>query len=86
MVKATGIGSGRNAVMEFLEEKYDENADIDSAIKLGLEALYKATEGKITIDTIEIAAIYAEDNRFKKLGMDDLEAYVKSVLESMPKE
>jgi proteasome alpha subunit len=84
MVKATGIGSGRNAVMEFLEEKYDENAD--SAIKLGLEALYKATEGKITIDTIEIAAIYAEDNRFRKLSTDDLEAYVKSVLESMPKE
>jgi proteasome alpha subunit len=86
MVKATGIGSGRNAVMEFLEEKYDENADIDSAIKLGLEALYKATEGKITIDTIEVAAIYAEDNRFKKLGMDDLEAHVKSVLESKPQE
>ena len=86
MVKATGIGSGRNAVMEFLEEKYDENADIDSAIKLGLEALYKATEGKITTDTIEIAAIYAEDHRFKKLSMDDLEAYVKRVLESMPKE
>ena len=86
MVKATGIGSGRNAVMEFLEEKYDQNADIDSAIKLGLEALYKATEGKITTDTIEIAAIYAEDHRFKKLSMDDLEAYVKLVLESMPKE
>jgi proteasome alpha subunit len=86
MVKATGIGSGRTAVMEFLEEKYNEDADIDNAIRLGLEALYKATEGKIAVDTIEIATINAKDNRFTKLSMDALEEYVKSVLESMPKE
>ena len=86
MVKATGIGSGRNAVMEFLEEKYNEDIDISNAIRLGLEALYKATEGKITVDTIEIAAIDAKDNRFKKLGADELKGYVKSVLDSMPKE
>jgi proteasome alpha subunit len=72
--------------MEFLEEKYNEDIDIDNAIRLGLEALYKATEGKITVDTIEIAAIDAKDNRFKKLGVDKLEEYVKSVLDSMPKE
>jgi proteasome endopeptidase complex, archaeal, alpha subunit len=48
MVKATGIGSGRNIVMEFLEEKYNEDIDIGNAIRLGLEALYKATEGKLT--------------------------------------
>jgi len=86
MVKATGIGSGRNAVMEFLEEKYNEDIDIGNAIRLGLEALYKATEGKLTVDSAEIAAIDAKDNRFKKLGADELEEYVKSVLDSMPKE
>jgi proteasome alpha subunit len=86
MVKATGIGSGRNAVMEFLEEKYNEDIDIDNAIRLGLEALYKGTEGKLTVDTAEIAAINAKDNRFRKLSADELEAYVKSVLDSMPKE
>jgi proteasome alpha subunit len=86
MVKATGIGSGRNAVMEFLEENYNEDIDIGNAIQLGLEALYKATEGKLTVDTIEIAAVDAKDNRFKKLSADELEEYVKSVLDSMPKE
>ncbi len=86
MVKATGIGSGRNAVMEFLEEKYNEDINISNAIRLGLEALYKATEGKITVDTVEIAAIDAKDNRFKKLGVDELKEYVKGVLDSMPKE
>ena len=86
MVKATGIGSGRNIVMEFLEEKYNEDIDIGNAIRLGLEALYKPTEGKLTVDSAEIAAIDAKDNRFKKLGADELEEYVKSVLDSMPKE
>ena len=86
MVKATGIGSGRNIVMEFLEEKYNADIDIGNAIRLGLEALYKATEGKLTVDSAEIAAIDAKDNRFKKLGADELEEYVKSVLDSMPKE
>jgi proteasome alpha subunit len=86
MVKATGIGSGRNAVMEFLEEKYDKDIDLDRAIKLGLEALYKATEGKLTSDTIEIAAVSAKDKLFRKLATNELEAYVKGVLDSMPKE
>jgi proteasome alpha subunit len=86
MVKATGIGSGRNAVMEFLEEKYDKEADLDSAIKLGLEALYKATEGKLTIETIEIAAVSAKDKLFRKLAAEELQAYVTNVLDSMPKD
>src|SRR5659263_597017 len=86
MVKATGIGSGRNIVMEFLEEKYNADIDIGNAIRLSLQALDKATEGKLTVDTAEIAAIDAKDNRFKKRGADELEEYVKSVLDSMPKE
>ncbi len=86
MVKATGIGSGRNAVMEVLEEKYDEKADVSSAINLGLEALYKATEGKITKDTIEIAAVYGTDKRFRKLFGDELQSYIKGVLDGMHKE
>lgn len=86
MVKATGIGSGRNAVMEVLEEKYDENADINNAINLGLEALYKATEGKLTKDTIEIAAVYGTDKRFRKLVGDELQSYIQGILDSMHKE
>jgi len=81
MVKATGIGSGRNAVMEVLEQKYDENADLDNAINVGLEALYKATEGKLTQDTIEIAVIDARDNRFRKITTEELASYIKTVVD-----
>jgi proteasome alpha subunit len=83
MVKATGIGSGRNAVMEVLEEKYDEKANIEKAIDLGLEALYKATEGKLTVETVEIAVVDANDYKFKKIEAEKVEVYVKSILKRL---
>ncbi len=86
MVKATGIGSGRNAVMEVLEEKYNESDDVNSAINLGLAALHKATEGKLTKDTIEIAAIYGTDKRFRKLAGDELQSHIENMLKSERKE
>lgn len=83
MIKATGIGSGRNAVMEVLEEKYDENANIEKTIDLGLEALYKATEGKLTVGTVEIAVVDAKDNKFRKIEPKKVEIYVKGILERL---
>ena len=83
MIKATGIGSGRNAVMEVLEEKYDENANIEKTIDLGLEALYKATEGKLTVGTVEIAVVDAKDYKFKKIEPKKVEIYVKGILERL---
>jgi proteasome alpha subunit len=83
MVKATGIGSGRNAVMEVLEEKYDEKANIGEAIDLGLEALYKATEGKLTVGTVEIAVVDAKDYKFKKIEAEKVEVYVESILKRL---
>jgi len=83
MIKATGIGSGRNAVMEVLEEKYDENANIEKTIDLGLEALYKATEGKLTVGTVEIAVVDAKDYKFRKIEPTKVEIYVKAILERL---
>ncbi len=83
MVKATGIGSGRNAVMEVLEEKYDEKANIEKAIDLGLEALHKATEGKLTVDTVEIAVVDASDYKFKKIEAEKVAFYVNSALKRL---
>ncbi|MGB8311189.1 MAG: archaeal proteasome endopeptidase complex subunit alpha [Halobacteriota archaeon] len=83
MIKATGIGSGRNAVMEVLEEKYDENANIEKTIDLGLEALYKATEGKLTVSTVEIAVVDAKDYKFRKIEPKKVEIYVKGILERL---
>jgi len=69
--------------MEFLERSMTKTPTLTSGhIKLGLEALYKATgRPRLQLIPSKSPAIYAEDHRFKKLSMDDLEAYVKLVLE-----
>ncbi|UZE91771.1 MAG: archaeal proteasome endopeptidase complex subunit alpha [Methanosarcinales archaeon] len=79
--KATSIGAGRNVVMEVFEAQYRDDIDLDSAILLAMEALYKATEGKLEARTIEIGVIEFKTKMFKKLTTEDAGKYVQQVLE-----
>jgi proteasome alpha subunit len=74
--KATAIGSGRNTVMEVFEEKYKEDLTINEAIDLALEALYKATEEKISESTVEIATIDSKTKTFKKLPTEEVRKHI----------
>jgi proteasome alpha subunit len=74
--KATGIGAGRSAVMEVFEEKYREDLTMDEAVLMGLEALYKAAEGKVEAATTEIGIIKLSDRKFYKLAEKDVAEYV----------
>src|SRR4030067_2513171 len=65
--KATGIGSGRSEIMEFLEKKYTEALDLDKAINLGLETLANVTESSLNELTIEIGIIELSTRKFRKL-------------------
>ncbi|MDD1752143.1 MAG: proteasome subunit alpha, partial [Methanotrichaceae archaeon] len=77
--KATGIGAGRSAVMEVFEEKYTENLTMDAAILLGLEALYKAAEGKVEAATTEIGMIKLTDKKFYKLNEKEVADFVEKM-------
>ncbi len=79
--KATAIGAGRNAVVEVFEKKHDDNMDIESAIILGLDALYNAAEGKLDAETLEVGLVALENKQFKKLTSEEVESYVSQVLE-----
>ncbi len=83
--KATAIGTGRNMVMEIFEEKYREDLSIDEGINLALEALYKATEGKISETTVEIAVIDAQTTTYKKFSSEEVKTYISEVLKKAPK-
>ena len=83
--KATSIGAGRNAVMEVFEEKYKEDVTINEAIELALEALYKATEEKISEATVEIAVIDSKTKTFKKLHSDEVKKHIATVIKKVPK-
>ncbi len=79
--KATGIGDGRNTAIEVFEEQYKDGLDIDGAILLGLEALYKATEGKIDAQTVEVGIIESKIKQFKKLTPEEVQGYVQQILD-----
>ncbi|MGQ0536453.1 MAG: archaeal proteasome endopeptidase complex subunit alpha [Methanobacteriota archaeon] len=77
--KASSIGAGRNAVMEFFEEKYRENLPRDGAIDLGLKALQRATEGRLNTAALEIGVV-GVDEPFHKLDGPDVKAHVDGAL------
>ena len=78
--KATAIGSGRSIVTEMFEEKYDENIMLDDAILLGLDALYKVTEGKLDITTVDAGLAELDKKEFRILSADELERHIKKVV------
>lgn len=76
---AGSIGSGRAIVMEIFEEKYKEGMTLNAAIKLGAEALYKATEGNISASNIEIG-IVRKGEPFRKMTQAEVNNYMKKAL------
>ncbi len=79
--KATAIGSGVNAAMDLFEEKYDDDCTLEEAIELGLDALYEATNGKVSKNSVEIAIIEVATQEYRKLSEDEVSKYVENLLE-----
>ncbi|MBO5840073.1 MAG: archaeal proteasome endopeptidase complex subunit alpha, partial [Methanobrevibacter sp.] len=66
--KATAIGSGVQAAMDVFEESYEDDISLEGAINLGLDALYEATEGRTTAQSVEIAVIEVDTQVYRKLS------------------
>ncbi|MDN7023986.1 archaeal proteasome endopeptidase complex subunit alpha [Methanoculleus sp. FWC-SCC1] len=75
--KATGIGTGRPAVMKVFEDEYNEEAGFADAIKLGLKALHAATEGKFDVNTVEIGVVSLEEKTFRKMEPEEVKTFVE---------
>ena len=78
--KATAIGSGRQAAMEVFEEFYKEDLTLDEAIDLALDAVFEATEGKTTTESVEIAVIERSTKKYRKISDEEVDNYVESLL------
>ncbi len=74
--KATGIGTGRPAVMKVFEEEYNEEASMEDAILLGLKALHAATEGKLEVNTVEMGVIDSASREFRKLEREEMAPFL----------
>ncbi len=77
--KATAIGSGRTIVTEMFEEMYEEDITLEEALLLGLEALYRVTEGNIDVSTVDAGLAESEKKQFRILSADELEPYILKV-------
>jgi len=75
--KATGIGTGRPAVMKVFEEEYNPDAGCKDAIQLGLKALHAATEGKFDVNTVEIGIVDQKTRTFRKMTKEEVAIFVE---------
>ena len=76
--KAGSIGAGKNAIMDVFEDEYEDDMSMDDAIILGLKALTKATEDKLSTKAVEIG-IVRMDESFRKLTDAEVDAYVSKL-------
>ena len=84
--KATAIGFGRDKALELFENKYEDDISLDDAINLAIEGIYKATDGKVADDSVEISVVDKETAKYRKLDPETIEGYVKKVVERKEEE
>ena len=84
--KATAIGAGRAIAMEVFEKNYNADMKLSEATELALDAIYEATEGKTTKESVEIAVIEEKDRKYRKLTGDEIEDLVEELLIRKSKE
>ncbi|WP_267163353.1 archaeal proteasome endopeptidase complex subunit alpha [Halovenus salina] len=76
--KALAVGSDRGEIREYLEDNYDESADLDGGIELALDALASVNDGGLTPEGIGMATIDAETETFHQLTEDEKTDYLES--------
>ncbi|MEM4734871.1 MAG: archaeal proteasome endopeptidase complex subunit alpha [Candidatus Thorarchaeota archaeon] len=76
---ATAIGRGSMQAGEVLEKGYRIDLSLSEATMLAIEALRKASESKLTADSVEIAHIAVSDHRFRKLSREEVADYLGRV-------
>jgi proteasome alpha subunit len=84
--KATAIGAGRAIAMEVFEKNYNADMKLSEATELALDAIYEATEGKTTKESVEIAVVEEKNKKYRKLTEDEIEDLVEELLIRKSKE
>jgi proteasome alpha subunit len=84
--KATAIGAGRAIAMEVFEKNYNADMKLSEATELALDAIYEATEGKTTKESVEIAVVEEKNRKYRKLTENEIEDLVEELLIRKSKE
>jgi proteasome alpha subunit len=74
--KALAVGADRGDIEDYLEENYEEGADLEGGIELALRALAEANEGKLRSESIGMATIPTETATFTEVEDDEIDSYL----------
>ena len=83
-VRRGGLGKTRpnrgRRTQKMGTSKITGGMNIDAAILLGMDALYRAAEGKFDASTLEVGIVSLQDKKFRKLVPEEVENYVQQIL------
>ncbi|MFB6207188.1 MAG: archaeal proteasome endopeptidase complex subunit alpha [Haloglomus sp.] len=74
--QALAIGADRGEIEDYLEENYDESADLDAGIGLALGALASVNDGSLTPEGIGVAVIPADTAEYEDLDDAQVESHL----------
>jgi proteasome alpha subunit len=74
--KALAVGADRGEIQEYLEDNYEEGADLESGITLALEALAAANDGELSPQGLGLSTVDAESESYIELTDDEIEEYL----------
>jgi proteasome alpha subunit len=75
--KALAVGADRGELQEYLEENYDEEADLDGGISLALDALASVNEGSLLPNEVGLATVDVESESFEQFDYDQIETHLE---------
>ncbi|PSP43697.1 proteasome endopeptidase complex, archaeal, alpha subunit [Halobacteriales archaeon QH_6_64_20] len=70
--KSVAIGNDREAILDYLEENYRPDADLDGAIDLALSALATAKDEALDAESVLLSTI-DEERGYRRLSDDEIE-------------
>ena len=74
--KALAVGADRGELQGYLEEHYDEDADLDGGVTLALDALASVNEGSLLPSEVGLATVDVETETFEQFDHDRIEEYL----------
>jgi proteasome alpha subunit len=74
--KALAVGADRDDIQNYLEDHYEEGADLESGISLALQALASVNDGELSPQGLGMATVDAESESYIDLTDDEVEEYL----------
>ncbi|MFB6137986.1 MAG: archaeal proteasome endopeptidase complex subunit alpha [Halobacteriaceae archaeon] len=74
--QALAIGENRRDIQSYLEEEYTEDLDLDAAVELALTALGEVKDDALSPESVGVATVDAESERFIDLTDDEVAEYL----------